>query len=383
MRVSGFTSTGSKRPEALFGAESDELPLRMTRSAGARVWDEERREYLDFIMGLGAVALGYGHPDVNAAALDALERGGIGPLAPVEEEQLGEELAAMLPALEEVRFLKTGAEAVAAAVRLARAFTGRDRVLGCGYHGWLDWCSRGAGVPDSVSALYAELPFNDPERCGALIRQAGDRLACVVVEPVVEAAPNAEWLRVIREETRRTGAVLIFDEIKTAFRVSLGGASARWGGEPDLIVLGKAMANGFPLAAVGGRREIMRQVRNTWISSTMATEFISFAASRATLRVARQTALPDRLATAGGMLYAGLERLAKAFPDRVASVGGIPEMCYLRFADDGRSEQAARACARRGLLFKRNAYNFVSLAHTDSDIREALSTLEAVLRELA
>ena len=384
MRVSGFTSTGSKRPDALFGAgEQDGLPLRMTQSAGARVWDEAGREYLDFIMGLGAVALGYGHPDVNAAAVDALKRGAIGPLAPVEEERLGEELAAMIPAVEEVRFLKTGAEAVAAAVRLARAFTGRDRVLGCGYHGWLDWCSRGAGVPDSVSSLYAELPFNDPERCGALIRQAGDQLACVVVEPVVEAEPKPEWLRAIREETRRTGAVLIFDEIKTAFRVSLGGAGARWGGEPDLIVLGKAMANGFPLAAVGGRVEIMRQVRNTWISSTMATEFMSFAAARATLQVARETALPDRLAAAGGLQFRGLERLAESYSERVTSVGGIPEMCYLRFADDGVSERAAQACARRGLLFKRNAYNFVSLAHTDTDIREALSTLDAVLRELA
>jgi len=383
MRVSGFTSTGSKRPEALFGDVPEGLPLRMTQSAGARVWDEEGREYLDFLMGLGAVALGYGHPDVTTEAVYALERGGIGPLAPVEEELLGEDLAALIPALEEVRFLKTGAEAVAAGVRLARAFTGRDRVLGCGYHGWLDWCARGAGVPESVSALYGELPFNDPERGGALIRQAGDRLACVVLEPVIEAAPNPEWLRVIREETRRTGAVLIFDEIKTAFRVSLGGAAARWGGEPDLIVLGKALANGFPLAAVGGRGEIMGQVRSTWISSTMATEFVSFAAARATLEVARRTALPERLAAAGGMLFEGLERLAERYPDRVASVGGIPEMCYLRFANDALSERAARDCARRGLLFKRNAYNFVSLAHTDRDIREALSTLDGVLRELA
>jgi glutamate-1-semialdehyde aminotransferase len=288
----------------------------------------------------------------------------------------------MIPALEEIRFLKTGAEAVAAAVRLARAFTGRERVFGCGYHGWLDWCSTGAGVPESVSASYSELPFNDPERCGALIRQAGDKLACVVVEPVIEAAPKPEWLRAIREETRRTGAVLVFDEIKTAFRVSLGGAGARWGGEPDLIVLGKAMANGFPLAAVGGRAEIMRQTRNTWISSTMATEFISLAASRATLQVARRMSLPDRLAAAGGLLFAGLERLAAAFPQRLASVGGIPEMCHLRFSDEGTSARVARGCARRGLLFKRNAYNFVSLAHTDRDIREALGTLESVLREL-
>ncbi|HEU5218472.1 MAG TPA: aminotransferase class III-fold pyridoxal phosphate-dependent enzyme [Gemmatimonadales bacterium] len=383
MRVSGFTSTGSKRPDALFGAgEQDGLPIRMSQSAGARVWDDTGREYLDFIMGLGAVALGYGHPDVIAAGVDALERGGIGPLAPEEEECLGEDLASMIPAMEEVRFLKTGAEAVAAAVRLARAFTGRDRVMGCGYHGWLDWCSSGAGVPEAVSSLYTPLPFNEPERCAALIRQAGDRVACVVVEPVIEAEPDPEWLRAIREETRRTGAVLVFDEIKTAFRVSLGGACGRWGGEPDLIVLGKAMANGFPLAAVGGRAEIMRQVRNTWISSTMATEFMSFAAARATLEVARATMLPDRLGAAGHLLFTGLEQLARSRPDQVTSVGGIPEMCYLRFADEAVSERVARACALQGLLFKRNAYNFVSLAHTDADISEALGMLESVLAEV-
>jgi len=147
-------------------------------------------------------------------------------------------------------------------------------------------------------------------------------------------------------------------------------------------VLGKAIANGFPLAAVGGRAEIMRQTRNTWISSTMATEFISLAAARATLQAARRMAVPDRLAVAGGLLYTGLERLTAAFPDRVASVGGIPEMCHLRFTDESISERVARGCARHGLLFKRNAYNFVSLAHTDTDIRKALGTLESVLREL-
>src|SRR5207245_4132246 len=138
----GFTSTGSKRPEALFGLTPDGVALRMVQSAGCRVRGADGREYLDFVMALGAVALGYGHPEVNAAVVEAVERGAIGPLGPEEEERLAAELGAVLPWADEVRFLKTGAEAVAAAVRLARVATGRDRVLGCGYHGWLDWCSR-------------------------------------------------------------------------------------------------------------------------------------------------------------------------------------------------------------------------------------------------
>lgn len=381
--VAGITSTGSKRPEALFGGDYDGPVLRMARSAGATVWDEEGKEYLDFMMALGAVALGYADPAVNQAVIDAVARGAVGSLPPVEEAALASELGEVLTGLEEVRFLKTGAEAVAAAVRLARAHTSRDEVLGCGYHGWLDWCSKGAGVPPDSAALYSELPFNDPERCTAMIRAAGDRLACVVIEPVVDRAPSAEWLRVLREETRRSGAVLIFDEIKTAFRVGMGGAASRWGGEPDLVVLGKALANGFPLAAVGGRSEVMQKVRDTWISSTLATEFVSFAAARATIRVARDRGLPGYLERIGAPFMEGLHRLAGDYPGLVSEVRGIPQMCYLQWVSDDVSGRVARECARRGLLFKRNAYNFVSLAHHREDIERALGTLEAVLRDLS
>jgi glutamate-1-semialdehyde 2,1-aminomutase len=382
MRVSGFTSTGSKRPLTLFGGAFDDLPHRMTRSEGSRVWDERGLEYLDFISALGAVALGYGHHHVIRAAVEAMERGGIGSLAPIDEELLAEELTSVMPAMEEVRFLKTGAEAVAASVRLARTATGRDRVLGCGYHGWLDWCSTGLGVPGAVSALYGEIPFNDIEQSITMIRSAGDALACVVIEPVVEEAPTAEWLRALREETWRLGVVLIYDEIKTGFRVAEGGAAIRWGGEPDLVVLGKALANGFPLAAVGGRAVIMRRANDTWISSTTATDFVSLAAARATLAAIREVGLPARLAATGGILFDGLRTLAAAHANRV-TVAGIPEMCYLRFSNEFSSKGMAQECARRGLLFKRTAYNFVTLAHTEADVLRALGILDEVLRETA
>src|SRR5467141_4456144 len=138
-------------------------PALITRASGCRVWDSGGREYLDYVMALGAVALGYGHPAVNRAAEQAIAAGVVGPLPPVQEEELAEALAERIPALERVRFLKTGAEAVAAAVRLARLATGRERVLGCGYHGWLDWAQGGEGIPVTTRALYAEIPFNDAE----------------------------------------------------------------------------------------------------------------------------------------------------------------------------------------------------------------------------
>src|SRR2546426_4002993 len=244
-RIPGFTSTASKRPEALFGEGGEggdsALPRRLVRAQGARVWDADGREYVDYIMALGAVALGYGHAAVNRAAEQAITAGVVGPLPPVLAEELAEALAQRIPWLERVRFLKTGAEAVAAAVRLARLATGRGQVLGCGYHGWLDWCQGNAeGVPAAVRALYAELPFNEVPRTRAMIREAGTQLAAVVVEPLVVTEPSREWLDVVRAEATRAGAVLVFDEIKTAFRLALGGAAERWGGRPDPVLLGKA-----------------------------------------------------------------------------------------------------------------------------------------------
>src|SRR6266566_805059 len=248
-------------------------PALITRASGCRVWDPDGGEYVDYVMALGAVALGYGHPAVNRAAEAAIAAGVVGPLPPVAEQQLADALAMRIPWLEQVRFLKTGAEAVAAAVRIARVATGREHVLGCGYHGWLDWCQGGAeGIPAPVRALFAELPFNDVAAAREMIRERGRQLAAVVIEPVVVAEPTREWLDVLRAETQNVGAVLIFDEIKTGFRVAIGGAAERYGVRPDLAVLGKALANGFPLAAVGGRADLMAAATRTWISSTLATE---------------------------------------------------------------------------------------------------------------
>ena len=380
-RVAGFTSTASKRSGALFGDDGEDAPLRMTRSSGCSVWDGEGREYLDYIMGLGSVALGYGHPDVTRAAVEAAQLGVVGPLPPVHEEALAADLCRLIPWMERVRFLKSGAEAMAAAVRLARVATGRDAVLGCGYHGWLDWCQtrEGRGVPAASRALYGELPFNDAERARQLIRAAGDRLAAVVFEPVILEAPDPRWLEVLREETIRTGALLVADEIKTVCRLAVGGGSERYGIRPDLVVIGKAIANGFPLAAVGGRADVMDAVSRTWISSTLATEFVSLAAARATLATVVAGEVPAHLTRVGIRLLIGLQQLAESHRDIVARAAGLPEMCFLEYCDERVSGRVARACAARGLLFKRSAYNFVSLAHDEEAVDRTVAILGDVL----
>ena len=383
MTVPGFTSTGSKRPDALFGAgDLGDLPTRMERSSGCRLWDTEGREYLDYVMALGAVTLGYGQADVAEAAWDAIGRGGVGSLAPAEEERLAARLGALLPWVEQVRFLKTGAEAVAAAVRIGRAATGRGRVLGCGYHGWLDLASTELGVPKAVSALYGLVPFNDCDGTTRSIREVGNELALVIVEPVVDGPPSLEWLRLLRTETERVGALLVFDEIKTGFRLAVGGAAERFGVWPDLVVYGKALGNGFPLAAVGGSRRFMDVVTRTWISSTLATEFVALAAAHAAVDATVRLRVPEHLGLVGGAFYAGLGAVAARFPRLVTGVAGVPEMCHLRFRDEGVGARVARGAARRGVLFKRTGYNFVSLAHSPADNERCLAVVSEVLSEL-
>jgi glutamate-1-semialdehyde 2,1-aminomutase len=291
----------------------------------------------------------------------------------------------LIPWIERVRFLKTGAEAMAAAVRLARVATGRDAVLGCGYHGWLDWCEtrEGRGVPAASRALYRELPFNDAEGTRKLIRAAGDELAAVTFEPVILAPPDPQWLAVLREETTRAGALLVADEIKTVCRLAIGGACERYGIRPDLVVIGKAIANGLPLAAVGGRADVMDAVSRTWISSTLATEFVSLAASRATLAAMVEAQVPAHLTRVGTRLLAGLEALASAHREIAVRAAGLPEMCFLEYRDEAVSGRVATACAARGLLFKRSAYNFVSLAHDGGAVDRTLGIIDDALSAVA
>ncbi|MFQ5702407.1 MAG: aminotransferase class III-fold pyridoxal phosphate-dependent enzyme [Gemmatimonadales bacterium] len=381
MTIPGFTSTGSKRPDSLFGAAAPER-LRMVRAQGCTVWDEEGKEYLDLVMALGAVGLGYAHPRVVEAATQAMRDGGVGPLAPVAEGALAERIADVIEGAEATRFLKTGAEAVAAAVRIARVYTGRDRIITCGYHGWLDWCQEGLGVPPSVAELRREIPFNNVAALEATLTEFGP-VAAVVLEPVVDGPPDPVWLKAARGACTASDALLIFDEIKTAFRVSLGGGAARYKVLPDLMVLGKALGNGFPIAAVCGPAEIMSAATSTWISSTLATEFVSLAAALAVIEVFERENVIGHLERVGGELMRGLESLADGYPALCSGVAGIPQMCYLQWRTPELSAAVARAAAKSGVLLKRTAYNFVSLAHTDQVVGEIIDRLDRVMTGIA
>ena len=371
--VAGFTSTGSKTPEAMFGGAGG--PTHLARASGARVRTADGLDLLDWTMALGAVGLGYAHPGVVEAAERAVRDGAVGPLPHRLEVEVAERLCAAYPGAQRARFLKTGAEAVAAAVRLARVATGRDRVVHAGYSGWLDGPTGGAGVPAPTSALWTPVPFDDVAALEEAVA-GGAAPAAILLEPVVERAPSAAWLAAARRLAGE-GTVLIFDEIKTGFRLGPGGAAARWAVTPDLAVLGKALANGFPLAAVVGRSDLMDRVRSTWISSTLATEFVALAAAGAVLDVWGATDVAGHLARIGRAVQAGLAALAAP----ALEVHGLPEMWFLRFADPGREGDFLLACVGRGVLLKRGAYNFPSLSHERGEVDETLRVVREVLAE--
>lgn len=377
--IPGGASTGSKRPEALYGEDADDVdpdderragPTHYSRAAGCRLITAGGETLIDCTMALGSVALGYADDAIVRAAANAILNGHVSALSPTSEVELAERLADIIPCAEQVRFLKTGAEGVAAAVRIARAFTGRDRVVGSGYFGWLDWCSTGKGVPRGASADFTAVPFDDVAALERAARDAGSALAAIVLEPVVERLPSEEWIAAARRLADELGAVLIFDEIKTGFRLRPGGYQEYAKVEPDLAVFGKAMANGFPLSAVVGRAAVMDAARSTWISSTLASEGASIAAALAVLDWHERAEVCDFLWTAGGEMMDAVRRSIDASGIDGVSVEGIGPMWFLRFDDPAREARFLRLSRERGVLFKRGAYNYPSLAHDEQTIAD-------------
>jgi glutamate-1-semialdehyde aminotransferase len=245
----------------------------------------------------------------------------------------------------------------------------------------LDWCQDAAGVPRCSSDLRRQVPFNDVAALESALSEFGP-VAAIVIEPVVEGEPAQNWLSRAREAAVKTGAVLIFDEIKTAFRIAPGGAAERYGVIPDIAVVGKALGNGFPLAAVCGSKELMAAVNRTWISSTLATEYVSLGAARAVLDVYERENVTAAIREAGRKLMAGLEAIAERLSECGVRAKGTPEMCFLDFEDSATSAAFASSAARHGVIFKRDAYNFVSYSHGDRDIIDVVARLDAAAEEV-
>lgn len=376
------SSTGSKRMEAIYGAGETELPTHFARASGCRIVTAGGVELIDCTMALGAVGFGYADPEVTARVEHAVRNGNVCGLAPTLEVEIAERLARIIPCAEQVRFLKTGAEAVAAAVRVARAFTGRRTVIGSGYFGWLDWASDADGVPAGVRSDFSRVPFDDADALEQAVHAAGDRLAAIVLEPVIERAPDPDWLRAARSACDATGAVLVFDEMKTGFRVAPGGYQERSGITPDLAIFGKAMANGFPLAALAGRARVMHALERTWVSSTLASETVALAAAVAVIDRHEKENVSGAMAANGHAMRDAVERAIASTGISSVSTAGIPEMWLLRFDDEAQGARFVRHAVEAGVLFKRGAYNFGSLAHHPGEVAAIGRAAEAAFARL-
>jgi glutamate-1-semialdehyde aminotransferase len=372
-------STGSKRTEALYGTADADGPTHFAGARGCRVTGMDGERYLDCTMALGAVALGYAEPRVTRAVIEAASQGHVSALSSWREVELAERLCAMIPCAERAQLLKTGAEATSAAVRLARTYTGRDHVVASGYFGWHDWSSDAAGVPPGTKRDVTRVPFDDIGALERAVAAAGNGLAAIVLEPVVEREPSAEWLARARALCDSTGAALIFDEVKTGFRVAPGGYQEVCGVTPDLASFGKAMANGYPIAAVVGRQPLMEAARKTWISSTLASESTALAAALAVLDWHYEADIPATLAETGREMRAAVDRAIHASGLQGLQTVGVDTMWLLRWDDPARESRFLLHAVREGVLFKRGAYNFAAIAHDEEALREIEAGASAAL----
>jgi len=276
-------------------------PLFITRGKGSRVWDVDDNEYVDFVNALAAVSLGYANPEVTDSVKKQLDDGVCYSLPHPLELQVAEMLVEMIPCAEMVRFGKNGTDATSAAIRLARAYTGRDHVLVCGYHGWQDWyigsTSRHLGVPDAVRELTHTFVYNNIENLVEQFDSLRNKVAAVIMEPMNLAWPEEGYLEQVKKVCDDNGALFILDETITGCRFAKGGAQELFSVTPDLACFGKGLANGFPLSAVVGRQDVMEAMEEIFFSGTFGGETASLAAAKVVLTKVRDGDVVERLYT--------------------------------------------------------------------------------------
>jgi glutamate-1-semialdehyde 2,1-aminomutase len=391
-------------------------PLIASKGAGARVWDADGNEYLDYVGSWGALICGHAHPAIAEAIADQARRGTSFGITTELEVELAEKIAGAIPAIEKIRFVSSGTEATMSALRLARGFTGRDLLLkfeGC-YHGHADsflseagsglatfGISASAGVPQASAALTINVPYNNLEAVAQAFKAHPEKVAAVIVEPVAAnmgvVSPAEGFLAGLREITAREGAVLIFDEVITGFRLAWGGAQTLYGVKPDLTTLGKIIGGGLPVAAYGGRREIMDRLAplgDVYQAGTLSGNPLAMRAGIEMLKLLSVPGFYWQINNRAARLADGLRNVLDELhiTGQVQTVGSLMTLFFAadpvkNYADAKKSDTAKyaaffNAMLERGVLMAPSQFEaaFVSSAHSDADIGATILAVKESLR---
>lgn len=398
--IPGGTQLLSKRPEMFL---PDLWPAYYSKAKGCKVWDLDGKEYTDVsYMGIGANVLGYANDEVDSAAKEAIDNGGMSTLNAPEEVYLAQELLKLHPWAGGVRYAKAGGEAMALASRIARAYTKKDILLFCGYHGWHDWylsanlSNKNAlndqhisgleplGVPTGLAGTNLPFHYNNIEEFDALMKKHEGQIAAVVMEPIRNDYPEDGFLEKIREATRAAGVLLVFDEITAGFRLCAGGSHRVLGTEPDIAVFAKGLTNGYPLSAIIGRKEVMEASQGTFISSTFYTERIALAATLKNIELYQKYKVWEKQMEYGDMVQTGWKEKAEKNGLEI-EVGGISPLGH--FTILGRENGLVyktffvQEMLKRGYIAS-NAF-YTSYAHSPEMIREYLENVDEVFRSVA
>jgi glutamate-1-semialdehyde aminotransferase len=359
-------------------------PKFAARGSGSHVWDVDGNEYIDLQMGIGPLSLGYCYEAVDRAIREQLANGITFSLVHPLEVEVAELVSRVVPNAEMVRYSKTGCDVTSAAVRLARAYTGKNKVLSCGYHGWHDWyvavTDRNRGVPEAVRELSYTFDYND---LAGLERSLDADTACVILEPVVFAAPKDDFLREVRKLCDARGALLVFDEMWTGFRLALGGAQEKFGVRADLACFSKAVANGMPLSLLTGRRDVMRLLdKDVFFFTTFGGEALSLAAARATITELQSKDVIGHIARQGRRLRDGYNAIAKELDMGYTSCSGFECRSIVTFDASAGNPLELKSLLqqeliRRGILW--GGFHNVSFSHTDEDVERVLAAYRDAL----
>jgi len=358
-------------------------PKYITKGDGAYVWGDNDKKYIDYPCGLGAILLGYNNPIVNRAIIDQLAKGILFSLPNYLETELAEKIVDIVPSAEMVRFLKTGSEATSAAVRIARAYTGKEGIICCGYHGWHDWyaftTSKNKGVPEQY---VMQCKYNDIETMIEIFDKQDSStvgIAAVIMEPYILEEPKQEYLRKVRKLCNRHGAALIFDEIVTGFRTLEWTAQKYFDVTPDLTCLGKAMANGLPISCICGKKELMKELQgDCFVSSTFGGELLSIAAALATIKIVEEQGVIKQIWIMGSRLTESFKQLVGVMNlNDGVSILGYPPRTFFKFKTEAHKSLFWQECLKKGVLF--GYAQFINWSHGLGEIDQTVMAMRHAL----